>query len=77
MEVKKYKGFYCKKCNSIPLIQIIPQSKNIKIFSCCKCHKQYQNYDKFIKNNYITEEIDINKISKEPILIMQMKKKLI
>ena len=68
MEVKKYKGFYCKKCNSIPLIQIIPQSKNIKIFSCCKCHKQYQNYDKFIKNNYITEEIDISKISKEPIL---------
>ena len=67
-EEKKYKGFYCQKCNYIPLIQIIPKINNIKIFSSCKCHKQYQNYDTFVKNNYLKKEIDINKISNESII---------
>ena len=63
----KYSGYYCQKCNLIPLIQIIPQKNNIKIFSSCKCHKQYQNIEKFIKQNY-KKDIDISKISKESII---------
>ena len=61
---KKYSGYYCINCNSIPLIQIIPQKNNIKVLSSCKCHKQYENIDLFIKNKYKKDIIDINKISK-------------
>ena len=64
---KKYSGYYCKKCNSILLIQIIPKKSNIKIFSSCKCCKQYENIDSFI-NKYRKNIIDINKISKDSIL---------
>jgi len=64
----KYSGYYCQKCNLIPLIKIIPQNNNIKIFSSCKCHKQYQNIETFIKNNYKKDIVDLNKISKESII---------
>ena len=49
---EKFSGYYCKKCNFIPFIQIIPKEKNIKIFSSCKCRKQYENIDSFIKICY-------------------------
>ena len=62
---EKYSGFYCKKCNFIPLIQIIPKEKNIKIFSSCKCRKQYEDIDSFIKNKYHKNIIDIYQISKK------------
>ena len=62
MEKQYYNGYFCKKCNSIPLIQIIPKINNSKIFSSCKCCKHYQTIDNFIKYNY-HKNIDINKIS--------------
>jgi len=65
MKINKYSGYYCQKCNLIPLIQIIPQKNNIKIFSSCKCNKQYQNIESFIKKYYKKDVVDINKISKE------------
>jgi len=65
MKLNKYSGYYCQKCNLIPLIQIIPQKNNIKIFSSCKCNKQYQNIESFIKKYYKKDIVDINKISKE------------
>ena len=68
MEISKYSGYYCQNCNLIPLIQIIPQKSNIKIFSSCKCHKKYQNIETFIKKNYKKDIVDINKISKESII---------
>ena len=64
----KYSGFFCKKCNIIPLIQIIPKKNKIKIFSQCKCCKSYESIDKFIKNKYKQKIIDIKKISNESIL---------
>ena len=62
MEKKYYDGYLCIKCNSIPLIQIIPKVNNSKIFSSCKCCKHYQTIDNFIKCNY-HKNIDINNIS--------------
>ena len=61
---EKFSGYYCRKCNCIPLIQIIPKEKNIKIFSSCKCRKQYEDIDSFIKNKYQKNIVDINQISK-------------
>ena len=63
----KYDGYFCKKCNSIPLIQIIPKDNITKILSACKCHKQYVNIETFIQNKSLTEKIDINKISNQAI----------
>lgn len=59
-------GFYCKKCNSIPLIQIVPKELDIKIFCMCKCHKTLINYDIFMKNYYKTN-LNYSNISNEPI----------
>ena len=55
-------GFYCKKCNSIPLIQIVPKEKDIEIFCMCKCNKKLLKYDTFMKNYYKTN-FDYSKIS--------------
>ena len=63
----KYDGYFCKKCNSIPLIQIIPKDNITRILSACKCHKQYENIETFIQNKSLKEKIDINKISDQPI----------
>ena len=63
----KYDGYFCKKCKLIPLIQIIPQENDAKILSACKCHKQYENIETFIKNKSLKDKIDFNEISKEPL----------
>ena len=63
----KYDGYFCKKCNSIPLIGIIPKDNITKILSSCKCHKQYENIETFIQNKSLKEKIDINIISNEPL----------
>ena len=68
MENKKYSGYFCSKCKQIPLFQIIYQKNEIKIFSACKCHKQYESIDSFIKNKYKKDILDMN-ISKESLLI--------
>ena len=59
-------GFYCIKCKSVPLIQIVPKVYDVKIFCCCKCSKKLINYEFFIKN-YFTKNINYDKISNEPI----------
>ena len=59
-------GFYCVKCNSIPLIQIVPKIKEIKIFSSCKCNKKLINYDSFLTNYYV-KNINYDNISNESI----------
>ena len=63
----EYDGYFCKKCNSIPIIQIIPKDTITKILSACKCHKQYENIETFIKNKSLKEKIDVNKISNSPL----------
>ena len=63
----KYDGYFCKKCNSIPLIQIIPKDNITRILSACKCHKQFENIETFIQNKSLKEKIDINKISNQAI----------
>ena len=64
----KYKGFFCIKCNNIPLIQIIPKKENIYLLFLCKCCKKYENIDIFMKN-YFKDDIPINQINKDPIII--------
>ena len=67
IDKSKYDGYFCKKCNSIPIIQIIPKKTNTKILSACKCHKQYENIESFIKNKSLKNKIEISRISNEPI----------
>ena len=63
----EYDGYFCKKCKLIPLIQIIPRETGAKILIACKCHKQYDNIETFIRNKSLKDKIDINGISKEPL----------
>ena len=59
-------GFYCPKCKSVPIIQIIPKISSINIFCCCKCNKKLINYNNFLKNYYL-KNINYENISNEPI----------
>ena len=61
----KYSGYYCNKCNYIPLIKIIPKINEIKVFSSCKCNKQYENIDTFLKNKYRNNITNSDTIIKE------------
>ena len=62
MNKQLFNGYYCRKCNSIPLIEILPSNNNISIFFFCTCGKKYQSLDLF-NNNYYQKNIEINKIS--------------
>ena len=68
MKQKKYSGYFCKKCNMIPYIQIIIEKKNINILSLCRCIKKYQNIDSFIKNEYKTNIVDLNEIENNSLI---------
>ena len=59
-------GFLCKKCKFVPLIQIVPKEKDIKIFTMCKCNKQLLPYDTFMKN-YYKANFSYSEISNDPI----------
>ena len=61
----KYSGYYCNKCNYIPLIKIIHKNNEIKVFSSCKCNKQYENIESFLKNRYRDNVTKIDTIIKE------------
>ena len=65
MEEIKYSGYFCNKCNFIPLIKIIPKNNNIKVFSSCKCHNQYENIESFLKHKYKKDAVNKSKINKE------------
>ena len=59
-------GFLCKKCKFVPLIQIVPKEKDVKIFTMCKCNKQLIPYDIFMKN-YYKVNLTYSEISNDPI----------
>jgi len=74
-----FSGFYCKKCNIIPLIRPnILDNKNINFTVKCKCNTKFLTYDKLYHNYYsknIEQKNIINakifkeiKENKEPIL---------
>ena len=65
MEERNYSGYFCSKCKYIPLIKIISKDNNIKVFSSCKCHKQYENLESFLNNKSKKDIIDKSKINKE------------
>ena len=65
MEETNYSGYFCSKCKYIPLIKIITKDNNIKVFSSCKCHKQYENLESFLNNKSKKAIIDKSKINKE------------
>ena len=65
MEERNYSGYFCSKCKYIPLIKIISKYNNIKVFSSCKCHKQYENLESFLNNKSKKAIIDKSKINKE------------
>ena len=65
MEERNYSGYFCSKCKYIPLIKIISKYNNIKVFSSCKCHKQYENLESFLNNKSKKDIIDKSKINKE------------
>ena len=67
IEQTKYDGYFCRKCKSIPIIQIIPKEADTKILSACKCHRQYEKIESFIRNKSLNDKIEINQISNEPI----------
>ena len=67
IENQKYLGYFCQKCKSIPLIQILVKETPTKIFNACKCYKKYEKISIFLKNKSLKNEIDINEISKESI----------
>ena len=69
-------GFYCIKCNSIPLIQIVPKIQEIKLFITCKCNKKLINYDAFLKNYYV-KNLNYENISSSPILTENLDKKCV
>ena len=65
MEERNYSGYFCSKCKYIPLMKMISKDNNIKVFSSCKCHKQYENIESFLKNKSKKDIIDKSKINKE------------
>ena len=62
-----FSGFYCKKCNIIPLIRHnILDSKIINFTVKCKCNTKFLTYDK-LYNNYYSKNIEQKTIINEKI----------
>ena len=65
---KMFSGFYCKKCNIIPLIRLnILDNKNFNFTVKCKCNTKFLNYDK-LYNNYYSKNIEQKNIINEKII---------
>ena len=63
-----FSGFYCKKCNIIPLIRPnILDNKNINFIVKCKCNTKFLTYDK-LYNNYYSKNIEQETIINTKIL---------
>ena len=63
-----FSGFYCKKCNIIPLIRLnILDNKNINFTVKCKCNTKFLTYDK-LYNNYYSKNIEQKTIINEKII---------
>ena len=51
---------FCRKCNSIPLIEIVPKEYEIKIFLSCKClRQQLIKQETFFKYYYYSNNMEI------------------
>ena len=53
--------FICKKCNSIPLIELVPKETQLKLLISCNCHhqkliKKETFYKYYYNNNYMEIE---------------------
>ena len=61
MEANKINSlFICRKCKSIPSIEIVPKEYDIKILLSCKCNKQLLiRKEIFYKQYYNDKSIDI------------------
>lgn len=63
-----FSGFFCKKCNIIPLIRLnILDSKNMNFTVKCKCNTKFLTYDK-LYNNYYSKNIEPKNIINAKIL---------
>ena len=67
--------FFCKKCNSIPLIEIVPKESELKLLLSCKCfHQQLIKQETFFKyyynNNYMKIETENRDIKNEKIKLL-------
>jgi len=63
-----FSGFYCKKCNIVPLIRLnILDNKNINFTVKCKCYTRFLTYDK-LYNNYYSKNIEPKTIINTKIL---------
>ena len=62
-----FSGFYCKKCNIIPLVRPnLLDNKNINFTVKCKCNTKFLTYDK-LYNNYFSKNIEQKTIINEKI----------
>ena len=51
---------FCKKCNSIPLIELVPKESGLKIFLSCKCfHQKLIKEETFFKYYYYNNNMEI------------------
>jgi len=63
-----FSGFYCKKCNIIPLVRPnLFDKKSINFTVKCKCSTKFLTYDK-LYNNYYSKNIEQKTIINEKIL---------
>ena len=63
-----YSGYYCKKCNIIPLIKPnLTDNKEIKFMLKCKCHINYLTLEQLNKN-YYSKNIEQKNIINEKIM---------
>ena len=63
-----FSGFFCKKCNIIPLIRLnILDSKNMNFTVKCQCNTKFLTYDK-LYNNYYSKNIEPKNIINAKIL---------
>ena len=56
--------FICRKCNSVPLVEIVPKESDLKILITCKCNKQKLIKKEIFYKYYYNDnhmDIDINK----------------
>lgn len=60
-------SFYCKKCETVPLIELAPKENELKILASCQCHRQLLKAKSFFKYYYNPYSIQLeSEVSNEP-----------
>ena len=44
--------YYCSKCNAIPLVHLMANGEDLKVYTVCKCEKKLLSYEAFNKSFY-------------------------